>query len=76
MAKYDPDEFFHHKKQTNADLIRSLSDEELAEFGSSLPCCPPGPDLNELCFPSNHCENTEFQRKCWLEWLKSPVEVE
>ena len=32
MAKYDPDEFFNRRKPTNADRIRAMSDEELAEW--------------------------------------------
>lgn len=55
---------------TNADRIRAMTDEELAEWGATLPCCPPGPDLNELCFPQNQCVNTSFAKQCWLDWLK------
>lgn len=29
MAKYDPDEFFDRKKQTNGDRIRQLTDFQL-----------------------------------------------
>ena len=32
MAKYNPDEFFNRKPLTNADRIRAMSDEELAEY--------------------------------------------
>lgn len=63
-------------RSSNADRIRAMSDEELAEFGASLPCCPPGPNLVEYCFPTNACENSDFQKQCWLDWLKSPAEVE
>lgn len=35
-VKYDPDEFFHHKPLTNADRIRQMSDEELAEYLSKV----------------------------------------
>ena len=55
---------------TNADKIRAMTDEELAEWGATLPCCPPGPDLNELCFPQNQCENFSLAKQCWLDWLK------
>ncbi|MBQ6536830.1 MAG: hypothetical protein IJI40_08665 [Firmicutes bacterium] len=58
---------------TYADHIRDMTDEELAEWGATLPCCPPGPDLEELCYPQNVCENTDFARKCWLDWLKQEV---
>ena len=30
--RYDPDEFFNRKKPTNADRIRGMGDEELAEW--------------------------------------------
>lgn len=56
--------------QTNADRIRAMSDEELAEFFGSLPCCPPGEDIKELCYPLDSCEGTDLQKKCWLDWLK------
>jgi hypothetical protein len=59
-------------KQTNADRIRNMSDEELAEFldivgedgissqYADIPC--------DCC-----CEKTECS-KCWKEWLQSEVE--
>lgn len=52
---------------TNADRIRTMSDEELAKYFSSIAEC-------------DHCQN-ELDRECcvnedvcinrWLEWLKS-----
>lgn len=57
---------------TNAEKIRSMSDEELAEFldvveedgissqCTNIPC--------DCC-----CEKTECS-KCWKEWLQSEVE--
>lgn len=67
-------DFHNIYRVTHADKIRGMSDKELAEWGATLPCCPPGPDLVEACYPNNMCENTDFRKKCWLEWLKSPVE--
>lgn len=58
------------KPQTHGDRIRAKSDEELAEFFGTLPCCPPGEDLEELCFPLDSCEGTEMKVKCWLKWLR------
>lgn len=55
---------------THADRIRAKNDEELAEFFGTLPCCPPGEDLEELCFPLDSCEGTEMKVKCWLKWLR------
>lgn len=58
--------------ETNADRIRSMSDEELAEF---LPIVS-----NFLCRPTDECMNTicnrgecEKTKECALEWLKSPT---
>lgn len=59
-------------KQTNADKIRNMSDEELADFldivgedgissqYADVPC--------DCC-----CEKTECS-KCWKDWLKSEAE--
>lgn len=55
---------------TKADQIRAMTDEELADFMGTLPCCPPGTDLDELCYPLDSCEGTNHQIKCWLDWLK------
>lgn len=67
------------KPKTNADRIRSKSDEELAAwlakqkyrrptFDGWLPLCNKvmGP---RICHEDG-CE------KCWLDWLKSPVDKE
>lgn len=62
------------KPQTHGDCIRAKSDEELAEFFGTLPCCPPGEDLEELCFPLDSCEGTDFMVKCWLKWLRQEAE--
>lgn len=59
---------------TWGDEIRSMSDEALAEFFGTLPCCPPG-SAEELCYPENTCgADTKMMVKCWGTWLKSPVE--
>lgn len=69
------DEYFEiveSDKQTNADRIRNMSDEELAEFldivgedgissqYADVPC--------DCC-----CEKTECS-KCWKDWLQSEAE--
>lgn len=51
----------HKKQKTNADMIRSMSDEELVCF--ILEVGYPG---NTVCSCSDNCEN------CWMKWLKSP----
>lgn len=69
------DEYFEiveSDKQTNADRIRNMSDEELAEFldivgedGISSQVC----DIPCDCC----CEKTECS-KCWEDWLQSEAE--
>lgn len=46
------------KPQTNADRIRSMTDEELAEWIYTDGCCQEGKCSNVGC------------KECWLEWLK------
>lgn len=57
--------------ETNADRIRNMTDEELAEFIQENLSCNCG-----SCFLEEKCMGT---RKCcyeiYLEWLQSPVEV-
>lgn len=53
--------------KTNADRIRSMTDEELAEFmfrtfGKAAWC------LDNNCSPEESCVS------CWLEWLKQESE--
>ena len=62
-----------HQTPTNADRIRAMSDEELAEwilrepFAGFFSVCPPGTIEGADC-PTSPCE------QCWLDWLKSPVQ--
>lgn len=51
------------KPQTNADKIRSMTDEELAKILGNKCICP----------PTSECVNC-FD--CWLEWLQQPAEGE
>ena len=52
------------KEQTNADRIRAMSDEELAEvLAFGLGCLLKAP----------HCMDTDC-RPCYLKWLKQPAE--
>ena len=58
-------EYLHQQKpKTNADRIRAMSDEELAEFISNCGC----PDHARSCKAS--CKG------CTMEWLKQPAEEE
>lgn len=49
--------------QTNADRIRNMTDEELAEVLADFV-------VRQGCSPDDICSCTN----CWLKWLRSPVE--
>ena len=54
---------------TNADRIRAMSDEELAEWAYQMHC-------GVVC-PDNGAIDCRYScRDCWLDWLRSPAEVE
>lgn len=62
----------NYKPMTNADRIRAMSDEELAEFMKPYDSgCPRWNGKEPMpCSMRTNC------RDCWLDWLKSPVEVD
>lgn len=66
LMKYCPVYSPKPKPQTNADRIRAMTDEELAEY-----MCRP----QRVC-PVDDCEEcyADNCRKCILEWLKKEVE--
>ena len=79
---YMCEEFSHWElkpKQTNADRIREMSDEELVQYiGHDLRPCPPPyyenhfkgcmvDDTSEELITNKECD------ECWLEWMKSEV---
>lgn len=56
-----------YKPQTNADLVRAMTDEELAEF--CIWMCPPGYD------ETGSCEvDRERCYDCWLDWLRKEAQ--
>ena len=60
------------KSQTNADRIRSMTDEELSEFINALTVC-------DCCSYDGICSeynNIPKCRKGVLEWLQQPTEGE
>ena len=68
---YSCNEWFSNEevtpKQTNADCIRSMSDEKLAVYLEQRGSCPTTKkweDCNELNPDTKQCE------QCWLGWLK------
>ena len=56
------------QKQTNADRIRAMSDEELAEFMSKSSGCGPEWD-KEYCNSKQRCGEN-----CWLDWMREEVD--
>ena len=52
--------------KTNADHIRSMTDEELARDIMRLNFCPPNIDEYKECGAKADCH------QCWLDWLKQP----
>ena len=53
----------------NADRIRAMTDEELAEF-MNCGACPPGKDVSELCHDEDGGSVPDMCNLCWLDWLK------
>ena len=57
---------------SNADRIRAMSDEELADSFASR-CCP----VKDEFYNCGEINKKEFSwedcKSCWLDWLKSPV---
>ena len=57
--------FGKHLPQTNADRIRSMSDEELAELiGDNIDCCV----CKKMAESDEECPGPCY--KHWLDWLK------
>ena len=58
------------EKKTNADRIRSMSDEELADWNIELSGCGKlCPALKAGCaYTDQNCKDA------WLEWLKQEIE--
>lgn len=59
-------------KPTNGDLIRQMSNEELAEFISVHTICSNCPARTDECL---HNASKVCKRK-WLKWLNAPAESE
>lgn len=57
-------------KHTRADRIRSITDEELAEFIAYSTSCETCPARKG---GSDECHNTTNCSTAWLDWLKEDV---
>ena len=57
------------KPKTNADRIRAMTDEKLAEFLIQDGDCPPERMYPDSC---QNCDRVTLKvcRDCWLDWLK------
>lgn len=61
---------FYNKPITNADRIRSMTDEELADF---IDRC----EMNDIDYAKTFCDlcNGQYEcDQCRLEWLQQPAE--
>ena len=64
--------FGMNRKETNADSIRTMNDEELAKYFSYIVDCDNCPNEldRECCVHEDACINK------WLKWLKQPYNEE
>lgn len=61
---------FEEKKQTNADRIRSMSDEELADFIEQISA----DSMDTISFGTKNHEEIWEHKETALKWLQSEVE--
>ena len=61
------------KPQTNADRIRAMTDEELAD-AFHLEGCPKGKWITDCLCDLMREPYPHECKKCWLEWLKQECE--
>lgn len=59
-----------HKKQTNADRIRAMSDEELADFIEQVST----DSMETISFGTKEYEEIWEHKETALQWLQSEVE--
>lgn len=63
---------FKSKNETNADKIRNMSDEELAEFLNGVE--EYGISSQYIDVPCDCCCEKTACDECWKEWLQSEAE--
>lgn len=54
---------------TNADKIRSMTDEDLKDFFDLIVACPPKIEGTDKCKSHNG-----FCYECWCDWLNQEAE--
>lgn len=57
----------YQEPQTNAERIRSMTDEELGKLLNEFGHCP----LSRI---EDDCRSYDRCRDCWIDWLKEEVE--
>ena len=67
---FNVNDLFEPKKQTNADRIRSFSDEELAEFIEQVST----DSMETISFGTKEYEEIWEHKETALQWLQSEVE--
>ena len=68
---------FNPSKQTNADRIRSMTDEELAEFLDKVSCgCEECPKERECMYPLTQFDVELPCSKVLLKWLKEEIKCQ
>lgn len=66
VVGHDPSNF---SAPTNADSIRAMSDEELAEYLATKTCAP-------SCVGQCHDDYDLCCDDCWLDWLRREAHLE
>ena len=64
---YDEFDPIDKPPKTNADRIRAMTDEELADLVSPLSCCH---EKGQDCMKYSDGTGGRNCYKCWLDWLK------
>lgn len=72
FAPVDGIKLHNYPVTSNSDRIRSLSDEELAVICEDG--CPPGAPICNSVETIEGETMKEHCQRCWLNWLKAPVE--
>ena len=63
-----PEERYVWPPKTNGDMIRAMTDEELAEWLEQFASCELCPAIRERCGYGDGCV------KAWFDWLKQKME--
>ena len=74
---HDPNKEDLYEPMTNADIIRAMSDEELASWLTKKQIADISETLKIAHFEwKPHPDLQETEERAWLEWLQQPVKGE